>query len=195
MRRNLRPYGYSPSAPGPEGSPPRRETQGDSGLRSPRFIAGTSLVLALIAVAVAIAALVLALDANSDEDVAERATPNPNAYTVDVVDRAIRYYQEHGWAEAAEYYLTPWSVDGTWHVFMVNPEDRIVASQDQGLLGHSIRSLGRDYRGNSWGDIEIPESGRWVHAHAWHPVTGWPTISHTWVVRHDGFVFGSAWYE
>ena len=154
-----------------------------------------SLVLALIAVAVAITALVVALDANSPEDVADRATPNPNAYTVDVVDRAILYYQEHGWAEAAEYYLTPWSVDGTWHVFMVNPEDRFVASQDQALLGHSIRSLGRDYRGNSWGDIEIPESGRWVHAHAWHPVTGWPTISHTWVVRYEGFVFGSAWYE
>ena len=39
----------------------RRE---DSGLRSPRFIAGMSLVLALIAVAVAIAALVVALNAN-----------------------------------------------------------------------------------------------------------------------------------
>ena len=195
MRRNLRPYGYSPSAPEPEGSPPRRETQGVGGLRSPRFIAGMALVLALIAVAVAIAALVVALNAPDGEDVADRATPNPNAYTVDVVDRAIRYYREHGWAEAAEYYLTPWSVDGTWHVFMVNPEDRFVASQDQALLGHSIRSLGRDYRGNSWGDIEIPESGRWVHAHAWHPITGWPTISHTWVVRHDGFVFGSAWYE
>ena len=196
MRRNLRSYGNSPSAPGPEGSPPQRGTQGDSGLRSPRFIAGTSLVLALIAVAVAIAALVLALDADSNEDVAaEVPMVGPAVYTVDVVDRAVRYYQEHGWAEAAEYYLTPWSVDGTWHVFMVNPEDRIVASQDQGLLGHSIRSLGRDYRGNSWGDIEIPESGRWVRSHAWHPVTGWPTISHTWVVRHDGFVFGSAWYE
>ena len=130
MRRNLRPYGYSPSAPEPEGGPPQRGMEGVGGLRSPRFIAGMSLVLAFIAVAVAITALVVALDANSPEDVADRATPNPNAYTVDVVDRAVRYYQEYGWSEAAEYYLTPWSVDGTWHVFMVNPEDRFVASQD-----------------------------------------------------------------
>ena len=164
-------------------------------MRSPRFLAGMSLVLATIAVALAIAAVLIALNARDGDDDAEVATVEPNAYTVSMVDEAVRYYQARGWAETAEYYLSPFSVDGTWHVFMVNPEDRFVASQDQALLGHSIQYLGRDYRGNNWGDIEIPQSGRWVHSHAWHPVTGWPTVSHTWVVRHDGFVFGSAWYE
>ena len=67
MRRNLRPYGILAFCAGarrlPSSDARRRET---GGLRSPRFIAGMSLVLALIAVAVAIAALVLALNANSD---------------------------------------------------------------------------------------------------------------------------------
>ncbi len=195
MRRNLRPYGYSPDATAPGGNRRRR------GLRNPRTIAGVSLALALIAVALSIVALLLALDASEVEDelVEDEATEapwvEPAARTMAMVDEAIRRYDTEGWAETVEFYLSPWSVDGTWHVIMVSPEDRIVASQDQSLLGHSIKSLGRDYWGNGWGDIEISENGRWVHQHSWHPVTGWPTVSHTWVVRHDGYVFGSVWYE
>lgn len=194
MRRNLRPYGYPASEASQQGGPRQR------GLRSPRFIAGVSLVLALIAVALSVVALVLALpdsdaDADGAAEVVEATAVGPAARTVAMVDQAIRHYNENGWAETVEFYLSPWSMDGAWHVFIVSPQDRIVASQDQSLLGHSIERLGRDYFGNSWGDIEIPDSGRWVHQHAWHPVTGWPTVSRTWVVRHDGYVFGSAWYE
>ena len=78
---------------------------------------------------------------------------------------------------------------------MVNPEDRIVASQDQGAARPQHPEPGERLQGQQLGRHRNPESGRWVHSHAWHPVTGWPTVSHTWVVRHDGFVFGSAWYE
>ena len=174
---------------------------GRRGLRSPRFIAGVSLVLALIAVALSILALVLALNAFKVEDevvedvAIEPPWVEPSERTMAMVDEAVRRYETEGWAETAEYYLSPWSVDGTWHVFMVSPQDRFLASQDQSLLGHSIKNLGRDYWGNNWGDIEITEGGRWVHQHSWHPTTGWPTVSHTWVVRHDGYVFGSVWYE
>ena len=72
-------------------------------MRSPRFLAGMALVVATIAVALAIAAVLIALNSTDGDDDAEVATVEPNAYTVSIVDEAIRYYQANGWAETAEY--------------------------------------------------------------------------------------------
>lgn len=158
-------------------------------------------VLASIAMLVAVAALALsivALVGDDDDASAEQASAaplSPMLYTVDVVDRAVRRYQAYGWADTAEHYLSPDSVDNGWSVFMVSPQGRIIAAQDRSLLGKGIGALGRDNLGVLWADLDIPERGRWVRQQAMHPVTGAAAVKHTWVVRHDGFVFGSAWYE
>ena len=125
-------------------------------MRSPRFLAGMSLVLATIAVALAIAAVLIALNAPYGDDDAEVAMVEPNAYTVSMVDEAVRYYQAHGWAETAEYYLSPRSVDGTWHVFMVNPEDRFVASQDQSAARPQHPEPGKRLQGQQLGRHRNP---------------------------------------
>ena len=148
---------------------------------------------------IALALSVVALADDSDEAEADQPVDDrmlaPMLYTVDVVDRAIRYYEAYGWAEAAERYLSRDSIDNGWSVFIVSPQDRIIAAQDQSLLGKGIKALGRDNLGKPWGDLDIPERGRWVRQQATHPVTGVGAVKHTWVVRRDGFVFGSAWYE
>lgn len=159
-------------------------------------------VLASIAMLVAVAALalaVLALVGDSDsadaDDPTQAQQRSPMLYTVDVVDQAVLRYQAYGWADTAEHYLSPGSVDNGWSVFMVSPQNRILAAQDRSLLGKGIGALGRDNLGVLWGDLDIPERGRWVRQQAMHPVTGAAAVKHTWVVRHDGYVFGSAWYE
>ena len=163
--------------------------------RGPWILASLAMAVAVAALALAVVALVGGSDDADVERPADARMLNPMLYTVDVVDRAVRRYQAFGWADTAEHYLSPRSVDNGWSVFMVSPQNRIIAAQDRSLLGHGIGALGRDNLGVLWRDIDIPERGRWVRQQAMHPVTGASAVKHTWVVRHDGFVFGSAWYE
>lgn len=159
-------------------------------------LAGAAMLVALAALAaLAVVALVRDSGGAAVEPPADARTLNPMLYTVDVVDRAVRRYQAHGWADTAEHYLSPGSVDQGWSVFIVSPQDRVIAAQDRSLLGKGIGALGRDSLGTPWRDLDIPERGRWVRQPAMHPATGVGAVKHTWVVRHDGFVFGSAWYE
>ena len=37
--------------------------------------------------------------------------------------------------------------------------------------------------------------GRWVEYVYLNPNTGFRELKHSWVVRHDGLIFGSGWYE
>ena len=43
--------------------------------------------------------------------------------------------------------------------------------------------------------LGAPEQGRWVDYVLENPETGESEQKHTWVVRHDGILFGSGWYE
>ena len=44
-------------------------------------------------------------------------------------------------------------------------------------------------------ELEVTEAGRWVDYLFVNPATGEEGIKHSWVVRHDGLVIGSGWYE
>ena len=157
--------------------------------------ASVAMLVAVAALALSVVALVGDSDSADADEPAQTQHLSPMLFTVDVVDQAVRRYQAYGWADTAEHYLSPDSVENGWSVFMISPQNRIIAAQDRGLLGKGIGALGRDNLGVLWGDLDIPERGRWVRQQAMHPVTGTSAVKHTWVVRHDGFVFGSAWYE
>ena len=43
--------------------------------------------------------------------------------------------------------------------------------------------------------MEVTEAGRWVSYVFLNPATGDEGIKHSWVVRHDGLIIGSGWYE
>ena len=54
-----------------------------------------------------------------------------------------------------------------------------------------------DATGYFFGDdvVASPEEGHWVEFILLNPATGHEQKKHTWVVRHDGLIFGSGWYE
>ena len=43
--------------------------------------------------------------------------------------------------------------------------------------------------------LSAPEEGKWISYVATNPDTGNEALKHTWMVRYDGLIFGSGWYE
>ena len=119
----------------------------------------------------------------------------PAEYTVAFVDRAILYYRAHGRAGAVQYYNTPESADKAWYVFIVDENEELIAYRDPSLLGKHIDEVGSSIEGEKFSELEVTEAGRWVDYHFVNPVTGNDGIKRSWVVRHDGLIIGSGWYE
>lgn len=122
----------------------------------------------------------------------------PAEYTVAMVDKALRYYKAHGREEAVAHYNTPESVDGEWYVFIIDEDDRVIAHANPNLLGEDVKGpIGVDVTGYRFGDemLNATEEGVWVHYVFLNPTTGAEEAKHAWVVRHDGLLIGSGWYE
>ena len=122
----------------------------------------------------------------------------PAEYTVAVVDRAVRYYKAHGREETVAYYNSPESVDGEWYVFIVDETDLMIAHADPERLGQDLKGdLGVDVNGYRFGDqiLSTTEEGLWIDYVHISPITNQAQAKHTWVVRYDGLIFGSGWYE
>ena len=128
-------------------------------------------------------------------------------FTVDLVKQALRrydeegreatlsYYRAHGRAGAVQYYNTPESVDRDWYVFIVDENEELIAHRDPSLLGKHIDELGNTVDGQKFSELEVTEAGRWVDYVFLNPATGGEGIKHSWVVRYEGLVIGSGWYE
>lgn len=123
---------------------------------------------------------------------------DPAAYTQAFVERAIDRYNTQGLQATLDYYNAPDSIDGQWYVFVFDENDF--------LVGHaavpSIVGLhARDVRGTDGFPTglqvvaEATPEGAWT-SYSWvNPETRETESKHSWVVRHDGLVFGSGWYE
>ncbi len=122
----------------------------------------------------------------------------PAEYTIAVVDRALRYYKAYGREEAVAYYNTPESVDGEWYVYIIDENDQVIAHANPELLGEDLKGeLGVDVTGYRFSDemLSATEEGVWVDYVFLNPATGVEETKHSWVVRHDGLLIGSGWYE
>ena len=124
----------------------------------------------------------------------------PGFYTKAFVDTAIKRYDEEGRMAAITHYSSPDSVDGEWYLFIADEEGRIVAHPTvQDNIGRSLNEvLGTDMNGYHFGDdmLSATEEGRWVDYTYLNPARrNQQEVKHTWVVRHDGLLFGSGWYE
>ena len=134
---------------------------------------------------------------------ADDAAPSkdePDAYTKYVVQQAIDRYEADGRQETLGYYNRAESVDGQWYVVITDENATIVshATLPQ-LVGRSILDpdVSTDSSGYYFGDIaaEASRQGRWITYLLDNPETGLEQTKHTWVVRHDGMLFGSGWFE
>ena len=159
-----------------------------------RITIGTTAALALAALIVGILALI--------DDPAPAAAPppskaEPSAYTHWFVQQALERYDTQGRQATLDFYNSPQSADGQWYIFIVD-DGIVVGHSDQDLLGEDVRGdIGVDLTGYRFGDVILgaTDEGRWVDYVFRNLATGEDAVKHTWVVRHDGLIFGSGWYE
>ena len=164
-----------------------------------RVISGIAVVVAVAALAVSVFALAGGESDQSDPALDSAPTKaDPAAYTQAFVDEAIRRYKELGLEATVEYYNSPESVDGEWYVFIADENDVMIAHAavpaNVGMRTEDIR--GPDgYPAGKMVVAGAREGGAWVPYAYLHPDTGASESKHSWVVRHDGLIFGSGWYE
>ena len=129
--------------------------------------------------------------------IADKSTPVE--YTVSLVNQALRRYRLEGRDAALDYYNSPESLDGPWYVFIIDGQGRIAAhAADPALLGQDLTGpLGVDITGYRFGAVmaATDESGQWVDYVFTNPDTGFQQRKHSWLIRHDGLIFGSGWYQ
>ncbi len=161
--------------------------------RTPLVLGGLAVVLAAAALIVSIVAL---LSPASDND--ETHMVDHGEFTVGLVVDALELYEEEGLPATLEYYNSPESVQGEWYVFIFDEDDKLIANANQDLLGMDLKGdLGVDSAGYRFGDVmlEATEQGLWVDYIFLNPATGNQEYKHAWVVRRDGLLFGSGWYQ
>ncbi len=133
------------------------------------------------------------------------AKSDQSEYTQFFVDSAIAMYEAVGRDATLEYYNSLESVDGQWYVFIIDADDRVIAHYDNERLGRDANDpVYSDINGYFYGPelLSAPADGKWVGYAFQNPGTGDINVGdygeyelkNTWVVKHDGLVFGSGWY-
>ncbi len=166
-------------------------------MRAEHILVGLTAFLAVVAVVLAIVAVFLvADDSDADRDAAQEV--DRGEFTVDLVRQALRRYDDEGREATVAYYNTPQSLVGEWYVFVFDEDDKLIAHPDPNQIGRDLKGdLGVDVTGYRFGDTMLgaAESGVWVDYLFLNPVTGNQEYKHSWVVRHDGLLIGSGWYQ
>ena len=121
---------------------------------------------------------------------------DPAAYTVAFVQGAIDRYERDGRDATIAYYSTRESVDGQWYVFIIGENDRTIGHYNPPIRNRPPTAR-VDITGYYYGPdiLATDEEGRWVTYVFLNPRTNQQELKHAWVVRHDGLIFGSGWYE
>ena len=121
---------------------------------------------------------------------------DPAAYTRAYIQKAIERYEQEGRQATIEYYNDPENIDGQWYGVIIDEEGYTIAHYNPERRG---RGPGErvDATGYFFGDdvMAATEEGHWVDYVLLNPATGQTQKKHTWVVRHDGLIFASGWYE
>ena len=121
----------------------------------------------------------------------------PAEYTKIFVQRAIDLYEAEGPDAAIEYYNSEDSVEGQWYVGIIGLDGTILGHYDDDVRGESLLGdLGTDIAGYNYGAdmVNVTEDGNWISYVYKNPSTGELGSKHSWVVLHDGLLFGSGWY-
>ena len=121
----------------------------------------------------------------------------PEAYTRYFVREAIRRYESDGLDSTAAYYNTRESVDGQWYMFIVDEGGAMVAHANPALVGQPVGDIlgPNDYPSGAAVAATADEDGAWFDYTFPNLATGTVETKHSWMVIHDGIMFGSGWYE
>ena len=122
---------------------------------------------------------------------------DPSTYARSLVDRAITRYSAEGSDATIDYYNTPESVDGQWYVFILQADDlRTLANGARPELVGIDPPERIDAAGYAYGEAfaTVTDEGRLVSYVFVNPATDALESKHTWLMEHDGLLFGSGWY-
>ena len=121
----------------------------------------------------------------------------PAEYTRYYVQQAIEMYESEGLEATAAFYTTPESVDGQWYMFIADENETMVGHANTELLGRNVHSIlgSNGYPSGTVSYTVASEQGSWFDHTFLNLATGQVETKHTWVVRYDGIMFGSGWYE
>ena len=124
----------------------------------------------------------------------------PAEYTQAVVAQAVNLYEALGRDAAVSYYNSPESIDGQWYVFIADEQDVLIANARKPPLrgadpgprdrangypaGEAVAAVARANPEGAWLEYVFP-----------NPASGRYETKNSWVIVHDGLVFGSGWYE
>ena len=122
---------------------------------------------------------------------------DPASYTQWFVEQAITRYKRDGLTETVAYYNSSESWEGQWYVFIIDTDGVTIANRNPALVGmHNHDINGPDgYPAGRMVVAAASVQGAWVDYQFNNPSIGQAEIKHSWVVRHDGLIFGSGWYE
>ena len=83
-----------------------------------------------------------------------------------------------------------------WYMFIVEDDEVIVHATLPERIGTGS-AYRTDIYGKPYGQqiAAVTEAGRWVDYVFLDPAIGQNRQKHSWVIRHDGLIFGSGWYE
>ena len=128
----------------------------------------------------------------------DAAKSTPDEYTKRLVREAIDRYESEGLDSTVAHYNTKESIDGQWYVFIGDQNDVMLAhAANPGLVNRPLsEAVGPN--GYPAGDAlaaVADEDGAWFSYTYPNPSSGAAETKHSWVVRHDGLVFGTGWYE
>ena len=151
----------------------------------------------LLILALLIPAGLLLLACGDDPTPTPVSKSDPGAFTRQFVEKALDYYDENGREATIDFYNTRDSADGEWYVFIIDDESGIIAhSARPERIGLKFGDL-VDVNGKNYGaEFDAATSdGSWVSYMFRNPANDALEQKHSWVVRRNGLVFGSGWYE
>ena len=121
---------------------------------------------------------------------------DPEKFTRVFVLTAIARYQLEGREATIAYYNDPASIDGQWYVFISGENDIIVVHPtNPDLVGTDLKEIVSHGFPSGAEVAKATGTGRWTEYLSPDPVTGQTAQKRTWSIRHDGYLFGSGYYE
>ena len=118
------------------------------------------------------------------------------AYTQYFVQQAVDRYQRDGRESTIAYYNSTASIDGPWYIFIIEDGTTISIATNPELVGTATTAR-TDVNGKNYGRelAAADERGAWVDYIRRNPDSDQLEQKHSWVLRRDGLIFGSGWYE
>ena len=158
------------------------------------------LTAALLVAVMALTVLAVACGGQEAEEPTPVDTPEiqPAEYTQALVQQAVDRYNSDGRESTVAYYNSNESVDDQWYVFIVDETGDVIAhGANQDLVGMAVVDV-KGENGYPAGRIvadDADEDGEWSVYTFFNPATDSSQTKHSWLIRHEGLIFGSGWYE